>query len=77
MAVTITVHDVPEAVRDALAARAARDGLSLDGYLRERLVELAARPTVSDALPGIRARARAFPPLDAVRVVRDLDADRR
>lgn len=77
MAVTITVHEVPEAVRDELAARAARGGLSLDEYLRARLVELAAHPTAADVVSAIRARARAFPPFDASRVPRDLDADRR
>lgn len=77
MAVTITVHDVPEAVRDELAARAARGGLTLDAYLRARLVELAAHPTATDAVAAIRARARAYPPFDAARVARDLDADRR
>ena len=77
MGVTITVHDVPEAVRDELAARAEREGLSLDDYLRARLVELASRTTAADAVAAIRARARAYPPFDAARVARDRDADRR
>ncbi|WP_273653341.1 hypothetical protein [Cellulomonas fimi] len=37
----------------------------------------ATHPTAPDVVSAIRARARAFPPFDASRVARDLDADRR
>ena len=45
MAVAVTVRDVPEQVRDELAARAARAGKSLQEYLRAQLVALAGRPS--------------------------------
>ena len=42
--VAITIRDVPPETRDELAARAARSGRSLQEFLREQLVDLAARP---------------------------------
>lgn len=41
---SITVRDVPDATRDELAARAARQGRSLQEYLRKQLIDLADRP---------------------------------
>jgi plasmid stability protein len=54
MGVVITVRDVPDAVRDELAGRAARAGKSLQEYLRGLLTESASRPQVDDVI----ARAR-------------------
>jgi antitoxin FitA len=56
MAVAITVRDVPDEVRDELAARAAREGKSLQEYLRGMLIDSVARPTVSDVIARARAR---------------------
>ena len=56
MSVAITVRDVPDAVRDELAARAARSGKSLQEYLRGMLVESVARPPVGDVIARARAR---------------------
>ena len=64
MSVAITIRDVPDAVRDELAARAARAGKSLQEYLRGMLVETAARPPVEDVI----ARARALVQATGVRV---------
>ncbi len=54
--VAITVRNVPEDVRNELAARAARSGQSLQEYLVQHLEQLAARPTVDDVLGRARAR---------------------
>lgn len=56
MSVAITVRDVPDEVRDELAARASRAGKSLQEYLRAMLVEVAARPPVADVMARARAR---------------------
>jgi len=56
MGVAITVRDVPLEVRDELAARAAREGRSLQEYLRAFLVDAVAKPTVSDVIARARAR---------------------
>jgi plasmid stability protein len=42
MAVQITIRDVPEQVRDELAARAALKGQSMQEFLRAELARLAA-----------------------------------
>ncbi|UNX54564.1 hypothetical protein MF406_17050 [Georgenia sp. TF02-10] len=77
MGVSITVRDVPEPVRDELAARAARSGRSLQEYLRMELTALSSRPSPEDVLARIRRSARAYPPVTADELVSDLDADRR
>lgn len=45
MPVSMTIRDVPDEVRDELAARAARAGQSLQEYLRAQLTDLARRPS--------------------------------
>jgi plasmid stability protein len=59
MGVVITVRDVPDAVRDELAARAARAGKSLQEYLRGMYVDIAARPPVEDVIARARSRVAA------------------
>ena len=78
MAVAVTVRDVPQEVRDELAARAARKGQSLQEYLRARLIAEASKPAVDDALSEIRRYvAVSGAELSAERVLFDRDADRR
>jgi plasmid stability protein len=78
MSVQITIRDVPESVRDELAARAAAKGKSMQEYLRAELEYMAARPTVEAWLKEVRARKRAtrtrVPP---AQVLRARNADRR
>jgi plasmid stability protein len=57
MPIAITVRDVPDDVRDELAGRAAREGKSLQEYLRGMLVESVARPALADVLARARRRA--------------------
>ena len=59
MGVAITVRNVPDEVRDELAARAARAGKSLQEYLRGMLIDSAARPPVADVIARARARVDA------------------
>lgn len=56
MSVQITIRDVPDAVRDELAARAALHGKSMQEYLRAELERLAARPPIEKVLERIRER---------------------
>jgi hypothetical protein len=56
---TAITIDLPEHVRDELAARAERQGRSLQEYLRERLGELAEGPDPDDVFARARERARA------------------
>ena len=74
---SITVPDVPEEVRDELAARAARAGRSLQEYLRMELIELAARPSASDWLSDVqRRKARTGSRVSREQIL-GRDADRR
>ncbi|MFW0797000.1 hypothetical protein AAFP30_24555 [Gordonia sp. CPCC 205515] len=78
MGVVITVRDVPDAVRDELAGRAARAGKSLQEYLRGMLMESAARPPVDDVIARARTRVRATGVrVDAAAILDARDADRQ
>jgi plasmid stability protein len=78
MSVSITVRDVPDEVRDELAARAARAGQSLQEYLRTMLIAATARPLVADVIARARARVDATGiRVDAGAILAARDADRR
>ncbi|MBM5810925.1 MAG: hypothetical protein FJ191_03010 [Gammaproteobacteria bacterium] len=78
MAIQITIRDVPEQVRDELAARAALQGKSMQEYLRAELERMAARPSLEAWLEQVRRRKRATQSRVAPRrILRARDADRR
>ena len=78
MGVAITVRDVPDEVRDELAARAARSGKSLQEYVRGMLIDSVARPPVEDDIARARARVTATGVrVDAEAILAARDADRR
>lgn len=78
MAIQITVRNVPEKVRDELAARAARRGQSMQEFLRVELERLAARPPIEEVLGRMRGRkALARTRLDPDEIIAARDADRR
>jgi antitoxin FitA len=78
MPVAITVRDVPDEVRDELAARAARAGQSLQEYVRAMLMDATARPPVADVIGRARARVDATGArVDARSILAARDADRR
>ncbi|MDQ3452993.1 MAG: hypothetical protein M3493_09920 [Actinomycetota bacterium] len=56
---SITIRNVPDDVCDALAARAARSGRSLQKYLLTELAGLAGRPSMEDWLERLRAHKAA------------------
>lgn len=75
---SITIRDVPKHTRDELAARAALGGLSLQEYLRTRLIELAERPDSVALVERIRRRKRATGSvIGAAAILEQRDADRR
>lgn len=71
---SITIGDVPDEVRDELAARAEATGRSLQEYLRAQLIALAERPD-PDALLA-RVRHRKDSALGDARIIELRDADR-
>ena len=75
---SITVRNVPDDVRDELAARAARAGQSLQEHLRGQLIEMARQPSVGEVLERARSRARTTSSsLSAWQILEHHDADRR
>ena len=78
MATSVTIRDVPDRVRDELAARAAASGRSLQEYLRGKLDELASRPDAEVVLARIRERKeRTGTRLSAAAILAHRDAERR
>lgn len=78
MTSSITVRDVPDEVRDELAARAAMSGQSLQEYLLSWLMELARRHDSETTAARIRARKPATKStLPTNRILADLNEDRR
>jgi len=78
MTVQITIRDVPEKVRDELAARAALRGKSMQEYLRNELERMAARPSLDAWLEQVRKRKRATDTrLSARQILDSREADRR
>ncbi len=78
MTVQITIRDVPEEVRDEIAARAALKGMSMQEFLRTELEQLAARPSVDAWLAMVRKRKQAARTRVASRTILSMrDLDRR
>jgi plasmid stability protein len=78
MSVVVTVRDIPPAVRDELASRAARAGKSMQEYLRGLLVDHVARPPVDDVIARARARVSSTGArVDAQVILSARDAERR
>lgn len=59
MGTSITIRDIPNDVRDELAARAALAGRSLQEHLRAELIELAERPSPDVLVSQMRTRKKA------------------
>ncbi len=78
MSIQITIRDVPEKVRDELAARAASQGRSMQEFLRLALERLASRPAVDAWLEQVRRRKRVTQSrITAEQILKNRDADRR
>ena len=71
-------RDVPEDVRDELAARAARARKSMQEYLKGELERLASRPSVDVWLERVRERkAAAGTRVSAAEILKHRDAGRK
>lgn len=77
MPVQITIRNVPEEVRNELAARAAQQRQSMQEYLRGELERIASRPSVAAWLRSARERRTASQNrVQPSEIVRARDADR-
>lgn len=78
MGVQITIRNVPEEVRDELAAQAALNRQSMQEYLREELERLASLPPIEAVLEEARRRVEASGTVvTAEQILEARDADRR
>jgi plasmid stability protein len=78
MAIQINIRNVPERVRDELAARAALQGKSMQEFLRAELERLAARPSMDAWLQRVRDRKRATQTrISPKQILENRNADRR
>ena len=78
MAIQINIRDVPERVRDEIAARAALQGKSMQEFLRAELERLAARPSIDAWLQEVRKRKRAARTrVSSEQILESRSADRR
>ena len=77
MPVQITIRDVPEEVRDQLAALAALQRQSMQEFLRGELERIASRPSLGAWLQGVRERkAVAETRVQPYSILRARDSDR-
>ena len=73
----ISIANIADDVRDALAARARRSGRSLEEYLRNVLIDLASRDDPAGLMSEVRARtATQGTSLPAADIVAILDEAR-
>lgn len=78
MTVQITIRNVPPAVRNELASRAAHEGKSMQRYLLELLERTVAHPSMAVLMERIRKRAQAAGTRVSVEAILEArDADRR
>ena len=78
MPVQLTIRDVPEQVRDELAARAALQRKSMQEFLRCELERIASRPSLDVWLKTVRDRKDAAGSrVDTAEILRARDADRK
>ena len=78
MPVQITIRDVPDKVRDELAARAALSGQSMQEYLRGELQRIASSPSIETWLQAVNERKLASGTrISDARILNARDADRK
>lgn len=78
MSVQITIRDVPEAVRDELASRAAREGKSMQEYLKCAMESLASKPSPEQWVAMVKeSKGHYAARIPAKTIVQMRDRDRR
>lgn len=73
MATRITITNIPDTVRDGLAAQAARRNQDLDEFLRAELERIASRPSMADWLKSRDKSENARVPASVILHARDAD----
>lgn len=76
---TIQIRDIPEDTYETIRQRARAEGKSLQSFMRERVIDFAARRTKAEVLAAVEvALANDTPPrADPQTIVAHLAAERR
>jgi plasmid stability protein len=75
---TIQIRDIPEETYETLRRRARAEGQSIQAYMLDRVVELAASPSKRETVRRIDQLLAGQPSVDdRAAVVADIAADRR
>lgn len=78
MSVNVTIRDIPQAVRDELAARAALEGKSMQEFLRSELIRLSEKPDVRTWVHAVAEKKAHYGTRVSAQSILDArDADRR
>jgi hypothetical protein len=73
MSKMIQIRNVPDEIHRALKVRAAKEGMTLSGYLLREVSRLAERPTLEELFERARGRKPLKPVTeDSVQIIREL-----
>lgn len=72
----IQIRHVPDAIHRRIKAKAAMEGMSLSDYLRQEVVEIAARPTVSELRQRLAERSSVRTRVTPAQAIRSEREDR-
>jgi len=72
MSKMIQVRDVPDQVHRTLKARAAREGMSLSGFIKKELESSAEQPTMREWLERTRQAKPISSKRSAAQIIREL-----
>ncbi|MEV6612154.1 antitoxin [Kutzneria sp. NPDC051319] len=74
---TIQIRDIPEETYETIRLRARAAGQSIQAYMRDQVIALAAQPTKNEVIAAIRAvLAREGRPTTMADIVADVAAGR-
>lgn len=76
---TIQIREIPEDAYEVIRRRARAEGKSIQAYMRERVIEMASRPSKSEVVAALAAAVDESGPVwaDPEEIVRDIHAERR
>ncbi|MBI5161686.1 MAG: antitoxin [Micrococcales bacterium] len=74
---TIQIRDIPDESYEVIRTRSRAAGRSIQSYMRELVMDFAARPSATEALAYMASRRGPGPGPSREEILSALDADRR
>lgn len=76
---TIQIREIPEEAYEVIRRRARAQGTSIQAYMRDQVVELAASPSKAEALAAVEAALTRYGPAGATtqEIATDVASERR